>query len=138
MPRERSLFERLRDPTAEARRTIKEDTGSLVRSVIAHLSNMFNTKHGHSLTQPEYGIPDLSDLVHAFPDSIAQMQRAIRQTIETFEPRLTRINVRHIPSDDDVLTLRFEITAQLATASEPRPIRFVTKVTSTGQVDVGS
>ncbi|MFC1889890.1 type VI secretion system baseplate subunit TssE [Thermodesulfobacteriota bacterium] len=138
MPRERCLLERLRDPSADQRRSSKEDTGSLVKSIISHLANMFNTKQGHSLTQPKYGIPDFNDIVFLFPEAKDVMEREIREAIEKFEPRLSGVNVRYFQSEEDGHSLRFEVTARLATSEEHGAVRFVTKFKNTREVDVES
>ena len=97
---------------------------------------MLNTRHGQVLLHGDYGIPDMNDLLHSFPDSIQEMQQAIRTTIEKFEPRLKVINIRFIESEEDILTLRFEIKARLITAKEKAALQFETMVDSSGEVQV--
>jgi type VI secretion system protein len=86
---------------------------------------------------PEYGIPDIVDLVHSFPESIRIMEQAIRGTIEKYEPRLTSVRVKHLVQEDDVFTLHFEVTAVLAQeGSKKESVWFETKVTNSGEVTV--
>jgi type VI secretion system protein len=54
------------------------------------------------------------------------MARSIRHTIQTYEPRLTNVRVKHLPSED--LTLRYELTAQLVTGSSKLPVTFETTI----------
>ncbi|MDI6795165.1 MAG: type VI secretion system baseplate subunit TssE [bacterium] len=136
MPRERTLLERLGNPQTNAPRTTKENTDQLAESVLTHLQKMLNTRQGHVLILSDYGIPDLSEVVHSFPDSIKQMQEAIRTSIEKYEPRLRKVRVRHVGSGEDILKLRFEITAQLVTAQEKASVWFETMVNSSGQVEI--
>jgi type VI secretion system lysozyme-like protein len=81
---------------------------------------------------------DLTELVHGFPDSIMEVQRAIRTTIEKFEPRLQNVSVEYVDSGLDLLTLRFKITAQIVSESENEtaPVWFETVVEPSGQVGV--
>ena len=136
MQRERTLLERIADPRAGEPRTVSESTQRIADSVLRHLRRMLNTWHGHTLTLPDYGIPNLSELVHSFPESIALMQRAIKRSIEEYEPRLRRVRVRPAQSEEDLLTLHFEISADLVTAGEKAAIRLDTRVDSVGRMQV--
>jgi len=97
---------------------------------------LLNARRGASPSCPEFGIPDFSDLVHHFPGAIQTLQRAIRETITAFEPRLRQITVRPVPSEDP-LTLRFEITAQAVSARGGRgAFRFNTQMSPGGRMNV--
>ena len=104
-------------------------------AVIEHLRVLLNTRRGEAPTVPGYGVPDFSDVVHSFPGAILTLQRAIRDTITEFEPRLKNVQVRHVTNEDDVLTLRFEITARLAQGNQM--LRLQTRVLAGGKIDVG-
>ncbi len=136
MPRDRSLFERLRDPGSEAPRTIHENTGRLADSVLANLRNLLNSRQRIAPALPDYGIPDMVDLATSFPEGVSGMRRAIKDVIETYEPRLRRVTVKYVETPDDPLALRFEITAELATAEERAAVWFETRIDSSGEVDV--
>lgn len=103
-------------------------------SVLAHLKVMCSTRQGTMITCPDFGVCDVSELLHAFPDAIADMARSIRHTIQTYEPRLAAVRIRHIPSED--MTLRFEITAQLAVGFGKQRVAFETSVDASRQVSV--
>ncbi len=95
---------------------------------------MLNCWHDHAPAVPDYGIPSISELVHSFPESIGFMQRAIRTTIEKYEPRLRRVRVIPVDSEDDILSLNFEISADLVTSDDKAAIRLETRVDSNGRV----
>ena len=98
---------------------------------------MLNTRRGNAPVAPEYGIPDIVDLLHSFPESIRIMERAIRNTIEKYEPRLTNVRVRHLMPEDDVFMLHFEVTAVLSSPdSKKESVWFETKVAHSGEVTV--
>ena len=128
-----SLLARIRHPeTAGARRqATEEDTR---RSVLEHLRAMCTTRHGTMVTQPDYGVADVSEMIHAFPDAIAEMARSIRHTIQVYEPRLTNVRVKHIPSED--MTLRYELTAQLVTGTSKVPVEFETTIDPSRRIAV--
>ncbi|MFV1951807.1 MAG: type VI secretion system baseplate subunit TssE [Nitrospinota bacterium] len=136
MARERTLLERLGDPRHDAPRTTRENTDQLAESVLLHLRKMLNTWQGHSLTLPDYGIPVLADIMHSFPDALAMMEDAICNSIGKYEPRLRGVKVRYVESEDDILRLRFEVTAQLVTEKEKASIWFETTINSSGQIEV--
>lgn len=136
MARERSLLERLRDPEPDSARTIHENTDRLTASVLANLRRLLNSRHGITPIQADYGIPDLCEVVHNFPDAIGEMRKAIKTTIEKYEPRLGRVNVKHVESGDDLLALHFEITGELATAQEKASVWIRTRIDGSGQVDL--
>jgi type VI secretion system protein len=135
MFRERSILERLADPRPNAPRTTQQNDRQIVASVLEHLAKMLNTRRGNAPVAPDYGIPDMVDMVHSFPVSIRIMELAIRNTIERYEPRLTNVRVRHAAAEDDVFSLHFEVTAMLGSGNS---VWFETKVDSSGEVRVKS
>jgi len=136
MARERSLLERFRSPEPDSTRTIRENTGRLADSVMDNLRRLLNSLHGNSPIRQDYGIPPIVDLLHDFPDAIGGMRKAIKATIEKHEPRLKRVNVRHVESPDDPLGLHFEISAELVTEDEKATVQFSTRIDGLGHVGV--
>ena len=136
MPRERSLLDRFRHPQPESSRTIRENTDRLADSVMENLRRLLNSIHGNSPIRGDYGIPPIVDLLHDFPDAIGGMRKAIKTTIEKHEPRLKRVNVRHVESPDDPLGLHFEISAELVTEDEKATVQFETRIDGLGHVGV--
>lgn len=105
-----------------------------VGAVLEHLRVLLNTRQGETPCAQDFGVMDLSDVVHAFPAAGSGLAKAIRATILQYEPRLTHVSVRHVP--DDGLQLRFEISAQMAGRRGARPVRFATTVRPGGRYDV--
>jgi type VI secretion system protein len=133
MSRERSLLERLAEPRPDAARTTQQNERQIIASVLEHLAKMLNTRRGNAPVAPDYGIPDIVDLVYSFPDAIRIMEKAIRNTIEKYEPRLTNVRVKHAGSEDDVFCLHFEVTATLVSGNS---VWFETRLESSGEVEV--
>ncbi len=92
---ERRLLERIREPEVGGQRRSEVDTRLLLRSVLDNLQRILNTRQGNVPIQKDLGIPDLSDIVHTFPESILTMQQSIRQTITKYEPRLKSVRVSY-------------------------------------------
>ncbi len=111
----------------------------LETAVADHLKQMLNTRAGSSLTAPDFGIVELSELLNDFPEAMGVMQRAIKNTILKYEPRLKNVQVRPIPADDDEsqMFVYFEISAQLVYPNGDRqPVRFSTTVDESSNVSV--
>ncbi|HKB07998.1 MAG TPA: type VI secretion system baseplate subunit TssE [Candidatus Polarisedimenticolia bacterium] len=134
--RERTLLERLRQPESEGSRRASADVGALTRSILAHLARMFNTRQGHALTALDYGMPDMTDFMREFPSSAEGMERAIRESIERYEPRLKSLRVRLERSETDALKLTFRLTAKLALEKQSADVAFAMNVNSEGQFEI--
>jgi type VI secretion system protein len=102
---------------------------------LGNLRAILNTRVGDSPAADEFGIVDLCDLVHNFPDAAQVMQRSIRNAIAKYEPRLRSVRVRLAPSEDP-LTLVFEVSARLARDRRRGLVRVRTEVSPSGQVRV--
>jgi type VI secretion system protein len=137
MAHERSLLERFRDPEPDlGSRTLRLNTKHLADSVLRNLRHVLNARHGVAMTRADYGIPDLCDIIHSFPDAVAGLRKAIKETVEKFEPRLRRVYVKHVESPDDPQALHYEITADLVTEEEKTSVHFETRIAGSGQVGV--
>ena len=135
MFRDRSLLERLRNP-GEHSPTAVEDTGELIRSIIRNLHRILNCRQGHAPAQMDYGIPDATAIVSSGPDAAGEMSRVLRECIAKYEPRLKDVKVTAVEDDDDPLSLRFQISAQLATTRERIPLSLDTLVDASGQIEI--
>ncbi len=129
-----TLFERIADPRSASR----TDIGKLRDSVILHLKRLLNTRQGSVQTAPDYGMPDLSEFVYSFPESVTKMQNSIASIIEKFEPRLKSVRVNHCPNPDDALIIKLEITAQLVVpgTDQRNSCCFETTIGSSGHIDI--
>ncbi len=132
---DRSLLERIDEPERRDRR-LNADPAQLSRSIARHLSRMLNVRQGSVATLPEYGMPDFNDLVGRFPDGLNLIRRAIRASIEQYEPRLRRVAVKQVVNEDDPLDLRFRISASMILEDRDEPVAFETLIGSSGQIQV--
>ena len=136
MSGERSLFERIDRAGEERERTRRVQTDQMLESVMMHLQKMLNVRQGNVPALPAYGLPDFNDLASRFPNAINELQRAIKTSIEQYEPRLKRVRIRHVPDEENPLNLRFEITAQLVAGEDKAPIWFETSLNTAGRVSI--
>lgn len=98
-----------------------------VESVIDHLRCILNTARGSASASPELGMPALCDIVHSFPDALPTIQRAIRDAIAQFEPRLRSVSVRMLPARSPA-ELDFEVVGRVGAGPESRPLRLQTRI----------
>jgi type VI secretion system protein len=136
MSQELSLFERLQHPDEAADYKLKINVNRAADSVLTHLRNMLNTRQGSALTVPDYGLPDFNDLAVTFPDAIFELRRVIKQCIEQYEPRLSRVKVEHVKDEENPLSLRYEITAQLNLGDENASVWFETTLDAQGRARI--
>ena len=134
--REDRLLKRISAWKKEPHRRSREDPKRTIDSVLEHLQQILNTRQGSALIGDDYGVPDFTELTQAYPDSVREFARSIRQTIQKYEPRLKGIRVRLIPQDEDFLSLRFQIMAQLLTEDHKEPVLFESVVDSDGKISI--
>ena len=137
MLKSRTLFDKLNNPRTNEPLNTTQNTEALAESILFHLTRVLNTRQGGPMIQPQdYGMVDITEISTRFPDSIADVQKAIRTTIEKYEPRLKNVQVEHIGEGADLQTLKFKITAQLADKKGKDSIYFETVIDPTGEVQV--
>ncbi len=133
--REERLLERIRIWGQEPGRREKEDPRRVTDSILRHLQRILNTKQGNVPIAEDYGTPDFTDFLLGYPDSVKEIERAIRVAIQKYEPRLKGVKVTFIPQEEDFLSLRFHVAAKLATESKNQ-VFFETQVDADGKVHV--
>lgn len=134
--REARLLERIRLREKEPHRRDHEDPARVIDSVIAHLGQILNTRRGNVPIASDYGIPDYTELLHHYPESLREFERAIRQTILHYEPRLKAIRVNFIPHEEDPFSVRFQINAKLTTSSGTTAVLFESLLDTDGRFSV--
>lgn len=127
------LLSRVRSPELGSAR--RQPTPAQVReAILAHLRQICQTRQGTVLSCSEYGVASLSELVHAFPEAIDLMMRTIKASIQSYEPRLRNVVIRHVPAED--MMLRFDISAQIVLGARSTPVRFETTIDTTRQISI--
>jgi type VI secretion system protein len=136
MALERGLLDRLRNPEPESARTTRENPRLVTEAVLAHLRQLLNSRQGLAPACMDYGMPDLCDLVYTFPQAASDLRKAIKASLEKYEPRLRRVVVSQAENTEEPLTLRFEIRAELATEEGRTPIWIQTRIDEFGGIEV--
>ncbi len=134
--REHRLLDRIRYLDKNPSRRVTEDPGQTLYSVQEHLQRILNTRQGSAPISDEYGIPDFTNLMSGYPESQRAIERTIRNTIQKYEPRLQGVRISFLQQEEDVLTLSFQITAQLVLKDHKDPITFESVLDSGGHIVV--
>ncbi|WP_252109547.1 MULTISPECIES: type VI secretion system baseplate subunit TssE [unclassified Halomonas] len=108
------LFERLAAPHQPEALTEQNRLTEVVESIKRHLVELLNSHPGNNACAPELGLLDFNDATIGVLDLELNIQQAIRQCIERFEPRVKRVEVESLPNPGDPLQLRFQVHATVA------------------------
>jgi len=116
-----SVLERIRraaNPVSSERATWRAE--DLESAIVDHLGRLLSTRQGGSLTAPDYGVPELTELSNNFTDALAMAQRALKSTLTTYEPRLKNVQVRGTKFDLLEMQFEFEVTGTIQHADGRR------------------
>lgn len=95
--------------------------------VLANLRLLFDTRPGDAAATPDFGVPDLADLLHQFPAASGPLQQALRAAITRHEPRLRGVQVQAAASGQAL-----EISAQHGGGA----LRLRAELTPSGRIDL--
>lgn len=102
-------------------------------SVQQHLHRLFNARRGSLVHLPDYGLPDLGAIYENLPYSVVDLAQQVQHLIESFEPRLSAVQVRQLGTVGDDRRIRLEISARLDRLGE---VGFQTVFESAGLAQV--
>lgn len=109
----------------------------LVDSILSHLRRILNTRQGSVPIDPEFGVPDFTNLAGSFSvGTTSQISDDMTRMIERYEPRLKKPLIEFIEIQDSVLTLAFSITGLIEVDNLDIPIRLSTQVLPNGKVSL--
>ncbi len=118
--------------------TATEDLDALMDSVRANLARLLNARHGFSQAMPDYGLPAMADMTVSAGSYIKVVQESIRTVIEKYEPRLRRVRVNRVETDDGAhgQRLAFRIEGMLRGRSGQHRVYYETMVSGDGEFRV--
>ncbi len=109
-------------------------------SVASHLVRLLNTRAGSVPIDPDYGMPDMSNIAGSFAlGTTESLSEAIVRQVARYEPRLRNVRITVEQEQREVITLRFELRGQLESdrAGAPGQAFAVTlRVNSAGRIFV--
>jgi type VI secretion system protein len=109
----------------------------LLESVVRHLQRILNTRQGSVPIDPEFGVPDFTNLAGSYNAAFGgQIEQDIRKLIERYEPRLKSPRLKLREERADALSLSFELTGSVVMGGREVPVRLATNVGSQGRIRV--
>lgn len=102
----------------------------LLLSIGDYLQRLLNARRETLPHLPHYGLPDVAAMFEALPYSLDALVLAVRQCIETFESRLTQVQVRPLLAPAGSGRLRLEISGRTHCGQNPK---FLASFFSTGR-----
>lgn len=130
----RTLLARIRKPQAPLVASGGAAASALRESILDNVRRILSTRRGTLLLRPDFGLPPVGDLVHAFPEATRELERALQQALARYEPRLSRVTVRAQPGEPGDLVLRFEVSATVADGGGA--LRFETRLSPVRAAEV--
>ncbi|MDX6040155.1 type VI secretion system baseplate subunit TssE [Scandinavium lactucae] len=103
-----SLFERIQ---GEGNSSSRSRLSGLICSVQQHLIEVLNSRPGGCQSAVGLGVVDFNDATATTSDFRTSIERAIKECIEGYEPRISSATVQSVISDADPLLLSFHIKA---------------------------
>ena len=113
----------------------ENQTACEIASIKTHLDRLLNARQGSLAHLPNYGLPDVSAIYRGMPYTVHDLAKAVKQCIETFEPRLLNVWVTPIAAKQHDCIIQLEISASLITGT---PIQFHTYFKSAGNAHVST
>lgn len=132
------FLERLKAVQRGEDRSGFNDINAVLRSVVAHVGKLLNTRKGSCVLDDEFGIPDFTSIGVSYSrDDIPQIEREIAQFVERCEPRLSGVKVTYAPDPAEPFSVNFILDAGLIiAANETLPIKLMTRINPSGKVSV--
>lgn len=135
--REQRLLERIRSYAKNPDKRGAVDPNVVVKSIHKHAQHILNTRKGSVPIDPDYGVPDFTDIAGSYAsDTVQEMQQNINELLLKYEPRLKDVRVEFEPQDNDILSLKFRIRGALDMDGSDIPVIFESVVQSDGKITV--
>ena len=108
-------------------------------SIVEHLRRLLNTRAGSVPIDPDYGMPDMSNIAGSFAlGTTESLSEAIIRQVARYERRLRQPRISVEEETRDVITLRFELSGQVAASGDSghaqQPFAMIVRVNSSGRV----
>ncbi len=127
----RPLLDRLETIDQDDVRSPSHSAKTIIDFIRENLQLVLNSRKHNSPSVPDFGISDFADFFRGklTPQMI---QDEIKHCIEKYEPRLTNVEVRFTPQEDDPFRLHLDIHANIVSDDDETPTVFHTVVEGSG------
>lgn len=137
----RTLLERLRGAAGRsalpsAQSSADRDEAALQASICEHLRSLLNSHVDMAEASPDYGLPDVGEVMRQMPQSQSDITAVLVRCITKYEPRLCEVKVSRLDRPGEPLLIAFRIQARLNSGRSDREVWFDTVVATSGRVQV--
>lgn len=106
-----SLFDRIQGKGASS--SSDGRLRELLNSIQKHLNEVLNSRPGACQSAVDLGVIDLNDATATSSDFRKSIEKAIKDCIENYEPRISAVTVQSLLNHGDPLQLSFHISAHV-------------------------
>jgi type VI secretion system protein len=132
---EQRLLERIANLGDGRARSHQTHVEVLVESIRAHLQRILNTRQGSVPIDPNFGVPDFTNLVgSSITGTTQEIAASITRMVARYEPRLKAVQVSLAESGSEVLSLSFTLEGRIEVSDKTIPVRLATRVSASGRV----
>lgn len=133
---EQRLLERIASLGDGRARSHQTHVEVLIESIRAHLTRILNTRQGSVPIDPDFGVPDFTNLAGSSSSSgsTQEVAASITRMVARYEPRLKSVQVQLAESGSEVLSLSFTLEGSIEVSDKIIPIRLATRVSASGRI----
>src|SRR5690606_494775 len=107
----------------------------LIASILEHLQRILNTRQGSVPIDPEFGVPDFTNLAGTFSTGTTEeIMQDMSRMIQRYEPRLRQPQISFASTQDEVLSLASSSSGAVSVDDRETPIRLTSHVSSNGKI----
>jgi len=133
--KEQRLLERIASLGDGRARSHQTHVEVLIESIRAHLQRILNTRQGSVPIDPDFGVPDFTNLAgSSIAGTSQEVAASITRMVARYEPRLKSVRVLLAESDSEVLSLSFTLEGSIEVSDKIIPIRLATRVSASGRI----
>ncbi|CAM2067569.1 type VI secretion system baseplate subunit TssE [Sulfidibacter corallicola] len=107
----------------------------LAESIQEHLALLLNNRKGMTAHLPDFGLPDIHYVYYSLPQSLENLGSEIKRTIEKFEPRLKRVEVRLQDTSHETFRATYRVTGEIKENGRVSKLTFHTDVLRDGSAE---
>jgi type VI secretion system protein len=133
---ELTLLERIEFLESEEKEIEETSAEKEMRSIITHLRKLLNTNKGSVEIAEDYGIPDMTVFAGGgISETMENIEKAVLEVVRKYEKRLSKVKVKIVSNEKDVLNIYFQLEGFLA-RQENMPVFFETSVQPGGKISI--
>lgn len=134
---EMRFFERLRALEANPDRRGRQNSDTVLNSIVWNLGKILNTRKGTVLLDPDFGLPDYTNFGASFSEeTIGVLRRSMEKLVRRYEPRIQQLRIQPHQVLPDELELAFDIVGVVSLEDGTLPVNMKTYILCNGEVRI--